>query len=302
MIAMVSYLFDMTRRLTGLMCVGLFGSCGAPRFSPRIGRGPLDVAELVKRSDAVVVGTIGPIAVARKPRIGDCSALIRVSVSLENVLRGHVPGRTLEYYNFSPWCGFVGPVDIPHSGERSVLFLREDSGHWRTIEDYWSNRLRVFSGGHPDSMVENQPIEEAIARILLTPGDGDSSEDFAVGVMQGSGIAVMLVGDDGALPLLEPLLAHPDFSVRVASCAELNSIKQPEGTWACANAIVPEFLDQFSRGRLPWGTSHAPPFLELVASHAEPSIRARAEEAFPALRAFLARPGPPELKLPRGLR
>jgi len=300
MIATVSYPIDMTRRLTGLMFVGLLASC-APTFSPRIGAGPLEVTELVRRSDAIVLGTIASLVVAREPRNGECFALIRVRVSVENVLRGVPPSGTLDYYSFSPWCGFVGPVEVPHSGERNVFFLRKDSGRWRTIEDYWRSQVRVFSGRHPSSLIENEPIGEAIARILLTPGDGYSSEGLAVGVMQGTGIASMLVGD-GVQPLLEPLLAHSDFSVRVASCAELNSIRQLEGIWPCANAIVPEFLDQFSREKLPWSTSQVPPLLEMLAGHADPPTCARAEELFPALRAFLARPGPPELKLPRGLR
>ena len=46
------------RRSLGLLCVTLLASCSRPMLVPRVGSGPLATTELVRRAEAIFIGSI----------------------------------------------------------------------------------------------------------------------------------------------------------------------------------------------------------------------------------------------------
>ena len=108
--------------------------------------------------------------------------LYRVTVKLENLLKGHVHGNEIAVYYF----GYFGPVGGPprlgmrnnggrwHVGDRILLFLRSESGDLRTVCDFRDLcAIRVFSGAHPGFVPDLQkPLANAIVDLLLTRGQG----------------------------------------------------------------------------------------------------------------------------------
>jgi hypothetical protein len=100
----------------------------------------------------------------------------RVSVRVENVLRGSLDERSIAVYYFGFAGGFDGPRPLGFGGEasRRILWLRRDRGVFRMACDGWDYCTNlVESGAHPGYRVDpEQPLDRAIVDILLTRGEG----------------------------------------------------------------------------------------------------------------------------------
>jgi hypothetical protein len=116
--------------------------------------------------------------------------LRRLTLQVENVLKGGPLPVRIEVYYFTWAGGFDGPQPLGMwaAGGRRVLWLRKDSGVFRTSCDGWDYRTTsVDSGSHlhyrPDSQ---KPIAYALADLILTRGDGVVNEaHFAAGIERG---------------------------------------------------------------------------------------------------------------------
>ncbi len=102
--------------------------------------------------------------------------LRRLSVRVENVLKGsNIPGVIAVYY-FTWADGFDGPRPLGfwRIGGRRILWLRRDSGVFRTACDGWDGCTEgVWSGAHPGYALDpTKPIEFALADLHLTRGEG----------------------------------------------------------------------------------------------------------------------------------
>jgi hypothetical protein len=283
-----------------LASLAVLCSCHRPQFQPRESAGPLAVSELIQRADGIIVGTISGLEIAAKPRQAECYVLVRAKVVVENVLKGNIPERTVDYYYFGPACAIMGPTEVLHTGSRYILFLRREQGSWRAIADYWRNTLPVDSGRHPRDFTVGKRIEEAIAEILLIPGDRYSASTFAGAIQtQATPIARTLIGQDGTDRLARLLLSHPDIGIRAAACLAL---KQDQAADACAGPILSWYLDRFARGNFVGISGALVRRLEFLEAYVEPEVQSRAEYLLYQASVATTLPGPPEVTLPGVLR
>jgi hypothetical protein len=123
-------------RSLALISVVLLASCNRPALVPRIGPGPLSTTDLVRRSEIIVVGSITNFKFGERvdaqiplfPDLDHCLIPVRVTVSVENSIKGNVPAGPLVYYYFGSVCGTMGPVESPSRHPRSIFFLRRERG------------------------------------------------------------------------------------------------------------------------------------------------------------------------------
>jgi hypothetical protein len=279
-----------------LLSLAMLSSCSRPRFQPRQSAGPLAVAELIQRADSIIVGTVTQVEIAAPPTTDHCSVLMRAEVLVENVLKGLAPEPTVDYYYFGPFCGFSGPVEVLDKASREIFFLSRDQGHWRGIADYWRNTLPVGSGKHPGGFTAGKPIEQAIAEMLLVPGDHYSASHFAGAIQtQAAPIARTLIGTEGTDRLARFLMSNPDMGVRAAACLVL---KQDQASDACADPILSWYLDRFAKGNFTGLSGELVRRLQFLVAFAGPTLQSRAQYLLYQARAAATLPGPPEVTLP----
>lgn len=146
----------------------------------------------------------------------------RVSIRVENVLRGSVSGGTISVFYFGFGGGLDGPRPLGFSrgGSRRILWIRRDHGVYRMACDGWDAcTMFVESGAHPRyRRPSGEPLAQAIADILLTRGEGEINNlRFASEIRWG-------VPDSGiqgfVIEKLHHLTAEPD-PVRTSACEQL---------------------------------------------------------------------------------
>lgn len=102
--------------------------------------------------------------------------LRRLSVRVENVLRGSNIPSVIQVLYFTWADGFDGPRPLGFWRVpcRRILWLRTDSGALRTACDGWDGCTEgVWSGAHPGYALDpTKPIEFALVDFHLTRGEG----------------------------------------------------------------------------------------------------------------------------------
>jgi len=295
----------MCRKATGLLLITAFASCGSPQLQPRVLGGPLSTPELIKGAEIIIVGTITSITFGKVvhtsvplfPQLNDCLVPVRISVSVENVLRGSIPNR-LNFEYFGTVCGTMGPVESPQGGSRSMFFLRNDSGRWRPLADYWRNRIPVLTGRHGNELLVGKPIEEAISEILLTPSDNYTTAGLVQALATATSESSSLIGPSATERLLVPLLNHSDMQVRVQACLELNAFGNSFED--CARRLVDENLDLMARQGFGAISPGLAVDLERLANYSDPDTISRAQRLLPFSK--IAAPPAPTPLLPPALR
>jgi hypothetical protein len=137
--------------------------------------------EQARSAPFVVVGVIdsvsrigGPVASRHDPNYP--MQLHRISVRVENVLRGSINERTITVYFFGFAGGFDGPRPLGFAlgVSRLVLWLRRDEGVFRMACDGWDScTMVVHSGAHPQYHADSgRSLDYALVDILLTRGEG----------------------------------------------------------------------------------------------------------------------------------
>lgn len=106
--------------------------------------------------------------------------LRRLTVRVENVLKGAPVPEVVSVYYFTWAGGFDGPRPLGFwpVGGRRILWLRWDSGVLRTACDGWDGCTEgVWSGAHPDYKPDPQePVDYALVDLHLTRGEGTLNE------------------------------------------------------------------------------------------------------------------------------
>lgn len=129
----------------------------------------------------------GPTPSLRDPKYP--MQLHRVTVHIENVLKGIAPQRTIPVYYFAYAGGYDGPHPLIFGSEvsRRILWLRKDDGRYRIACDGWNCTKPIMSGAHPGfRMSQSEPIQRAMADLLLTKGEGPIDDhQFALEIDQG---------------------------------------------------------------------------------------------------------------------
>ena len=270
-------------RTAALLLIAVLASCSRPPLKPRILNGPLPTTELINDAELIVVGTMTSLTFGKPihmniPNLSDCLIPVRVSVSVENVLRGSVTAK-LSFEYLGPNCGTSGPVESPRLGTRSVFFLRKDAGRWRPLADYWMNRIPVYTGRHSNEFLLGKPIEQAISELLLTAGIGCSTKQLEEALALSMPISSALIGLPATDQLLKPYLNHPDLRVRAQACHDLNG--SGASTEDCASRLIRENLDIVDKR----GFEAVPPGvvldLQQLVSYADPATRDRFTAVLP---------------------
>jgi hypothetical protein len=141
----------------------------------------------------IVVGRIDS-NIAVRSQHGSCLdpyftvQLYRVTVDVENVLRGQgIPGKIAVYY-FSGVGSMGGPPRLGmhenggrwQRGDRELFLLRRDSGVLRTkCDTLHACVYPVLTGAHPAFRVDTtKPIAYSAVRLLLSRGEGCSDRQM----------------------------------------------------------------------------------------------------------------------------
>jgi hypothetical protein len=288
------------------LLLAMFVSCAARSLAPNVLEGPLPTTELIARADTIVVGTIESLTFGKAvhvslpqfSQLNDCLAPIQARVSVENVLRGNVPLK-LDYQYFGTLCGTMGPVELPTVGSRSVFFLHRERGVWRPLGDYWMNRIRVLTGSHRREVMA-QPLERAIAEILLVPGHDCTAHALVEALATSTSQSANLIGQSATATLVTPLLHHSDQRIRLQACIELGGLGSAlaEG---CASRLLEVSLNAVDEQGF-GAVSGIARDLEQLAGYANPEIRRRAGHVLPFAKAVDFAPPAPVAPLPPALR
>jgi hypothetical protein len=115
--------------------------------------------------------------------------LRKLTVRVENVLKGAPIPETITVYYFTWDGGFDGPRPLGfwRVGGRRILWLRRDSGVLRTACDGWDGCTEgVYSGAHPNYQSDPlKPVDYALVDLHLTRGEGTVNDiSFATEVFR----------------------------------------------------------------------------------------------------------------------
>ena len=134
----------------------------------------------------IVVGVLASDKLIRKPvpMRSDPTyplQLRRLTVHVENVLRGSPIPNVIAVYYFAFAGGFDGPEPLGNwtPGARRILWLQKDSGVLRTVCDGWNYcTQRVGTGAHLNYRPDPQKaLDYALLDILSTRGEGAVNEN-----------------------------------------------------------------------------------------------------------------------------
>jgi hypothetical protein len=184
--------------------------------------------ELVEQSPIIVVGRIEKKEMFWKKLVRQGSESghplfwfpVKVRVDVENVVRGDLRARLVEYTYWLPRGSTVGEWNSLQEGGRYVHFLRREGSQLRSVVDFWLSAIRVTTGRHR-LLNATHGLPQTIAELLLSPG-----EDFSVDRFQlsnGAVHATRLIGGAATCPLLEALAGNSDARIRAEACEELRA-------------------------------------------------------------------------------
>ena len=143
---------------------------------------------------------------------------VRVRTSVENVIRGDVNTSTVEYSYWLSVGTKVGEWNHALEGSRYIYFLRRDREGLRSVVDFWPSAIRVTTGRHT-SLPKDAALSEAIARILLLPGEFFDPREY--NLSDGISKSTQLIGEGASLKLVKTLVENDNPDVRKAACFEL---------------------------------------------------------------------------------
>jgi len=194
----------------------------------------------------VAVGVITDVASAGRPRVPQKGSRIllepiRISIIVENVLRGEIQGPKAEifgfHYSLEGQGNFPGKTFQPRPGQRRLFLLVKESGILRLyvdeVRDFYAPI--IASGRHPalDAGVKGNP-GKAIAWILLTPGEGLDESGFAVNLAFYTFVSMSVTHDEVyVFSLLENLKKFSDERVRREAAGMQQTIESEikDGNW-----------------------------------------------------------------------
>lgn len=229
----------------GLLLVTLL-MCGSSSCGPAFRQYDEATNEQADSAPLVVVGLaeddqrIGPTT-PQRGNPGYPMQLHRVTVHIENVLRGEVSQRTIPVYYFAYAGGYDGPAPLIFGREpsRRILWLRKDQGRYRIACDGSNCTMPIMSGAHPQfQMSPGYPIERAVTDLLLTRGeDTVDDHEFARQIERGAPDR----SDGYVIDKLRHLAITESSEVKYAAC---------RGLWAYARSKLDNVLRERAAGSL----------------------------------------------------
>ena len=160
-----------------------------------------------------------------------------VQFSVEQTLRGVQIADTLRFYQWIELSQshallaldqrlLFDPLGSSAIGRgRYVFFLTQEDGAFRAHRDIGETGFRIRSGEPNLPVAGGQPLNQLLARILLTPADEDILNEFVKNLHESFTIISTLVDEEDARNYVEGLLlAHPSPEVRGEACLATNPI------------------------------------------------------------------------------
>jgi hypothetical protein len=148
--------------------------------------------------------------------------LHRVTVHVENLLKGTIPEHTITVYYFAFANLNQGSRILIFHQEpvRRVLWLRKDGGVYRTACDWQNCTVWVESGAHPGYRPEpNASMDQTLTELCLTRGEGPMDDHRFAREMS---YIVGRAGLDGyTIEKLRHLALSESSEVKYAACKEL---------------------------------------------------------------------------------
>jgi hypothetical protein len=156
----------------------------------------------------------------------------KVSVNVENVLKGNIPSQDVDIYYLTN----IGPIGGPHRlglrasvpggtwqiGDRELFFLRWDQTFLRPVCDISRTAVwQVYTGAH---QTPKQPLPKAIIDILLNPGSGATDQDMVKAMVRSLPYGL---AKDQTIEKLQQLAATAHPIVRRQACEILTSMGEP---------------------------------------------------------------------------
>jgi hypothetical protein len=216
-----------------LILVILSGCAGPPKLVEYERPQSASVEEFEKQIESapiVIVGKIlSDVLADRWTRTNpEPPELRRLGVQVENVLRGEIKAEPVSIYYFVTTGGYDGPPPLGFwsLGERRIFYVRPDSGVLRMACDIVDHcTLPVLSGAHPLYKPDpTEPLNNAIADLLFTRGEGVSDEQFAKGIEHGR---LFTLPNEDIVTTLGPLSSSVNLRIRTAACAQLRYYGKP---------------------------------------------------------------------------
>ena len=147
--------------------------------------------------------------------------VLRREVRLETVLRGAETRNVASVYEISWTYGASGDWNSTQDGERALFLLREESGHYHVVRDWWRSIFPVTTGPHTClPLDDSRPLWERIALMnwWIERGDEDVKITSPYFRYADPGRALSLWR---TVKLHRGLVRHPSPGVRVPACREL---------------------------------------------------------------------------------
>lgn len=218
----------------GVICCLCLSGCGAGQmrdlYDERNAIECFNVAPIIVVGRIVSVTPLGPPRRSSAPPHPRMQPL-NLMVSVENVLKGHVPGPTIAVLAFYVAEGTTGPKRFAPAldGERirRLFALRWDRERLRVLLDTWSGGYarELYSGDHRGAHLPSDPAK-AMAAVMLTLGKDWFPHAFAMDIIGSTIVALNLSRDpEYVVSLLQPLAASENAEVREQAQAAIKLIQ-----------------------------------------------------------------------------
>ena len=177
--------------------------------------------EHIKKADLIAVGILTSERHVRA--IGSVSEryeLREVRLKVEGILLGAFNEKQLSYYYYMPVGGWHGPAfNVSNPGERAIFYLAKDQGVWRAVTDGYLSHTTIYTGRYVASQTGTINLDDAIARLLLTPSEGiDDIHEYASHMRKSTAAAIDLTNEGVVMIILDELRSHPSAIVRDRCC------------------------------------------------------------------------------------
>lgn len=182
--------------------------------------------EAIGRADSIIVGEVKAKRLLGQTQITDKGFRVRVwEIDLRVIcqIKGDLPDTVRFYfYNYDPLVGAQnGNFEYRHTtGQRGIFFLRREDSLVRSVTDLYRVTLPFDRSACPDiSRYRDRPIEEQIARLLLTPGeDPAKTAEFIRALPESVPDAVTVAGFALVNSIVQELARGHDPTIRRAAC------------------------------------------------------------------------------------
>lgn len=227
--------------IIGVLLIAGISCAHAPNLDPHVSY--LEISEQIKKAQLIIVGVVENESNVRRLISGTHLEttpleLREVRIRVEGSLEGNLSRPDLSFYYYRVMGAWDGAEpNLLGVGERSIFYLVRDAGIWRSTTDGYLSHTRLLTGDHSNSpVIDNVPVQQTIARLLLVPSKGAELDGFLGSLRRTSALAMGLVGRAEVSHLLRDLLMNPSPEVRGHACIALAEF--PLNEKGCLTKVV----------------------------------------------------------------